>query len=61
MTLTARWMVFKAKDKKPLLVGKSSMAEPAKTKGYEALVAAQSRALEHLSHEIAEAIKSLPR
>jgi uncharacterized lipoprotein YmbA len=54
-------MVFKAKDKKPLLVGKSSMAEPAKTKGYEALVAAQSRALEHLSHEIAEAIKSLPR
>jgi len=60
-TLIARWAVFGAKDKKMLLVRKSSMAEPSKAKGYEALVAAQSRAVEHLSREIAEAIQNLPR
>ena len=61
VTLIVRWAVFGAKDKKLLLTRKSSMAEPTKAKGYQALVAAQSRAVEHLSREIAEAIKSFPR
>jgi len=60
-TLIARWAVFKTKDKELVLVRKSSVTEPVKTKGYEALVAAQSRAVEHLSREIAETIKTLPQ
>jgi uncharacterized lipoprotein YmbA len=60
-TLIARWVVFGAKEKKMLFVRKSSIAEPAKAKGYEALVAAQSRAVENLSREIAEAIRTLPK
>lgn len=61
VTLIARWAVFKTKDKELVLIRKSSVTEPAKTKGYEALVAAQSRAVEHLSREIAEVIKTLPQ
>jgi uncharacterized lipoprotein YmbA len=60
VTLITRWAVFKAKDKKPLFIRKSNVTEPVETKGYEALVAAQSRAVEHLSRQIAEAIKTLP-
>lgn len=61
VTLIARWAVLKAKDKKLLVLRKSSITEPVKTKGYAALVAAQSRALEHLSREIAEAIKDISK
>jgi uncharacterized lipoprotein YmbA len=57
--LIARWGIFSPKEKKVLLVKKSSFTEPAGEKGYEALVAAQSRALMHLSRDMAIAVKSL--
>jgi hypothetical protein len=60
-SLIARWGIFDVKDKKVLLVKKSSFTEPAGSKGYEALVAAQSRALMHLSRDMAAAVKSLSK
>ena len=60
VALQSQWTVF-SKDRKKVLASKSSsLSEPVKAKGYEALVAAQGRALATLSREIAEAIQSLP-
>ncbi len=50
-----------AKEKKVLLVKKSNITESAGAQGYEALVAAQSRTLGHLSRDIATAVKSVSR
>ena len=73
VSLVARWTIVKGKDKQWLFVQHSSFSEPSwetgraggaggtGSAGYEALVAAQSRALERLSREIAEAIQKLPR
>ena len=60
-TLTARWGIFSGKGKKELLVKKSNFTEPVGEKGYDALVAAQSRALMHLSRDMAAAIKTLSK
>jgi uncharacterized lipoprotein YmbA len=60
-SLIARWGIFSPKEKKVLLVKKSSFTEPAGEKGYEALVAAQSRALGRLSSDMAAAVKSLSK
>jgi uncharacterized lipoprotein YmbA len=60
-TLSARWTLFKRQDREMLLTKKSSFHEPAGSPGYEALVAAQSRTVEALSREIAEAIRSISR
>lgn len=58
--LQSQWIVF-SKDRKRVLGTKiSSLSEPVNGKGYNALVAAQSRALAALGLEIAEAIRSLP-
>jgi uncharacterized lipoprotein YmbA len=57
--LIARWGIFSPKEKKMLLIKKSSFTESAGAKGYEALVAAQSRALGRLSSDMAAAVKSL--
>ena len=59
--LQSQWIVF-SKDRKRVLGTKtSSISEPVNGKGYDALVAAQSRALAALGREIAEAIRSLPQ
>ena len=44
-----------------VLSKKSIFTEAVTGKDYNSLVSAQSRALGHLSREIAEAIKALPR
>jgi uncharacterized protein len=61
VSLVARWTIVKVKDKQWLFVQSSNISEPSGGPGYEAFVGAQSRALERLSREIAEAIQKLPR
>ncbi len=61
VSLIARWAILEGKDKKVVFARKSTIIEPSGGKGYEAMVAADSRALEKLSREIAEAIKKLPQ
>ena len=56
--LIVRWALFEADGKKLLLAKKSSFKEPTGAVSYEALVAAQSRAVAALSREIAEAIRA---
>jgi uncharacterized lipoprotein YmbA len=59
--LQSQWIVF-SKDRTNVLRTKtSSLSEPVDGSGYEALVAAHSRALAALAREIAEAVRSLPR
>lgn len=57
--LIARWTVFSGRKKKVLHMEKSRISEPSGGQGYEAMVAAQSRALAHLSRRIAEVIKAI--
>jgi uncharacterized lipoprotein YmbA len=59
--LRARWAIFGDDGKKLLLTRQSSHTEPVAAKGHEAMVAAESRALEALSREIAAAINDLAR
>lgn len=61
ISLIARWAIFDGKERKLLVARKSSVAEPSGAQGYEAMVAADSRALEKLSREIAEAIKTVQK
>ncbi len=56
-TLAAMWIVRRVKDGK-LLTGRTMLREPAQGKGYDALVAAHSRALARLSQDIADAIRT---
>jgi hypothetical protein len=56
--LIVKWALFEADGKKLLLAKKSSFKEPTGAASYEALVAAQSRAVAALSREIAEAIRT---
>jgi len=57
-TLNAVWTVRRVKDD-DTKTGRTSVREPAQQKGYDALVAAHSRALARLSQEIADAIRAL--
>jgi uncharacterized lipoprotein YmbA len=57
--LIARWTVFGGRDKKVHAMQSSRISEPSGGGGYEAMVAAQSRALANLSREIAGAIKTI--
>jgi len=61
VSLMVRWAIMEGKEKKLVFIHKSSIIEPSGAKGYEAMVAAQSRALEKLSREIAEAIQTLSK
>jgi len=61
VSLVARWAILEGKEKKIVLVRRSTIIEPSGAEGYEAMVAADSRAVEKLSREIAEAIMSLPK
>lgn len=61
-TLDAQWTLFGLKEGKKLLVIKrSNITEPSGSQDYQAKVSAQSRALGHLSREIADAVKTLPQ
>ncbi len=57
--LNANWSVFGKNGKKPLLINSSSFSEKTVERSYAALVDAQSRLLENLSHDIADAIKTI--
>jgi hypothetical protein len=61
VSLMVRWMIMEGKEKKLVFIHKSSIIESSGAKGYEPMVAAQSRALERLSREIAEAIQNLSK
>ena len=58
VVLIVKWGLFGEEGKKLLLAKRSSFKEPTGAATYEALVAAQSRAVAALSREIAEAIKA---
>jgi hypothetical protein len=57
--LIARWTLLRGDDKKVLSMESSRISEPSSDRGYEAMVAAQSRALAHLSRKIARTIRSI--
>jgi len=59
-TLSAIWSVRRTKDHKTQ-TGRTSVREPSTGQGYDALVAAHSRALVRLSQDIADAIRALAR
>ena len=61
VSLIARWAIFEGKERKLMSVRKSNIVESSGAQGYEAMVAADSRALEKLSREIAEALKTLEK
>ena len=54
------WTV-RGKNEKEVKTGRTTVREPAREKSYDALVAAHSRALGTLSHDLAEAILALQR
>ena len=56
-TLNAVWIVRRAKDGKTV-TGRTALREPASDKGYDALVAAHSRALARMSQDIADAVRT---
>lgn len=58
--LEATWAIMVGPDKKEAVIQKSQITEPVAGSDYQALVAAQSRAVERLSREIAKAIQALP-
>lgn len=59
-TLNAVWNVRRIKDGKTQF-GRTTVREPAPEKGYDALVAAHSRALARMSQDIADAVRTLDR
>jgi len=61
VSLIARWAILEGKERKIVSVRKSTIIEPSGGKGYEAMVAADSRALEKLSRDIAETIKTFSK
>jgi len=60
VVLEATWIVLEGPDKKEGVVQKSQITEPVSGSDYQALVAAQSRAVEKLGREIAKAVQALP-
>jgi uncharacterized lipoprotein YmbA len=61
VSLEAWWMVLSGDGKRMLFSKKSSFTEAVGGKDYKSLVSAQSRTVDRLGAEIAEAIKVLPR
>ena len=59
-TLDAAWIVRRSKDGKTVS-GRTDLREPASEKGYDALVAAHSRALARMSQDIATAVRAFER
>jgi uncharacterized lipoprotein YmbA len=61
ISLIVRWAILEGKERKVASMRKSTITETSGGKGYEAVVEAHSRALEKLSREIADAIKTLAK
>jgi len=61
VTLKVRWSILGSGGETDLLMKMSTFTESAEGSAYEAMVAAQSRALASLSREIAEAIATISR
>jgi uncharacterized lipoprotein YmbA len=61
VSLIVRWAILEGKERKVVSLRKSVITEPSGGKGYEGMVAADSQALEKLSREIADAIKTLAK
>ncbi len=61
VSLIARWAILEGNEKKLVYVRRSSITEPSGGEGYEPMVAAYSRALEKLSREVAEAIRTVQK
>ncbi|HWZ71268.1 MAG TPA: PqiC family protein [Casimicrobiaceae bacterium] len=59
-TLNSAWIVRRTKDGKAQ-TGRTSVREPVPEKSYDALAAAHSRALAHMSQDIADAVRALDR
>src|SRR5271165_2717322 len=59
-TLNAVWIVRRTKDNETQ-TGRTTLREATSDKGYDALVAAHSRALERMSQDIAEAVRAFNR
>jgi len=59
VVLEATWIVLEGPDKKEGVVQKSQITEPVSGSDYQALVAAQSRAVEKLGREMAKAVQTL--
>jgi uncharacterized lipoprotein YmbA len=59
-TLNAVWIVRRTKDG-TTDTGRTTLREPTSDKGYDALVAAHSRALSRMSQDIADAVRALDR
>lgn len=59
-SLNAVWVVRRSKDGKTV-TGRTALREPASDKGYDALVAAHSRALARMSQDIADAVRTFER
>ncbi len=60
-SLVAQWSILAKQAKEVLFVKSSSFTEPIGKNGYKALVEAQSRTVEALSREIADAIMKIDR
>jgi uncharacterized protein len=60
IVLVAGWSVFGDDGKKLLTMKRSRLTVPVQSTGFEAIAAAQSRAVQDMSREIAAAIRSLP-
>jgi uncharacterized lipoprotein YmbA len=64
VTLVTRWVLYESlseePEKKEGRTQRARIVEPVQGSDYAAMVAAQSRAVERLSREIAQAIQSLP-
>jgi len=60
VSLEAWWMILSGDGKRMLFAKKSNFTEAVGGQDYKSLVAAQGRALGHLSRGIAAAIKTLP-
>ena len=61
IVLIAGWSIFGDDGKKLLTMKRSRLTVPVQSTGFEAVAAAQSRAVEDMSREIASTIESLPR
>lgn len=59
--LGVTWMVFTKGEERPVIVRKSTIKEDVGDPGYDALVGAQSRAIEALSREIVMAIGQISK
>ena len=58
--LVARWYVLGGEEGKVLRSGSNVITEPSPTNDYAGIVAAMSRAVAQLAHEIAPSLKGLP-